>query len=65
MSETLWGWFCLVTVLGVILFCFRHALPLNSRTREGSEINEHSSYGPTESGSNWSSHHGGGGHHGS
>jgi hypothetical protein len=60
--DTLWGFFCLVTVAGVLIFCFRHALPLHRVTRDAADINRHSSHGDTMDGSNWStidstSHH--------
>ena len=63
MLHTLWGLFCVIAVLGTIVFCFRQTLPFHSKTREDSEINKHTSYGETESGRNWASPDVGG-HHG-
>jgi hypothetical protein len=64
MGQTLWGFFSLVAVVGLVFFCFRRTLPLNSKTREASEINKHASYGEGQTGSNWSTSDYGGHHHG-
>lgn len=55
MGDTLLGLLGLAALAGFLFLAFRHTLPFHYRTRERSEINKHSSYGDTESGSNWSS----------